>query len=624
MDIDSSASSLHARASVRRQGSAVEKVWRTAELATHILSYLVRERIDLIVCSTVSKYFRALALPLLVQTLDVPITKAGLTLYFFESNPTLADFIKYIRIWENRPGRFNPKTPDGSICVYDTEEERDPEWMKIADLVGLILKGQTTAQLPLLDVTVSLASMSTFNNAMLRQNRQAAQRIVALDIVPSPMRDMDDFTDNAEQYPVYTELFTMRWRQLGLFVTEMCSASANANPPALKRFEIGGKGYYAWYADAEFWHCLKRALPATVEDLVLELPPAESDFSRAAVLLATEWPHLRASNFALDTHDGGWVSRIDQFFARHQHLENIEITSIDYGPEITIPNTDLAVPDTSSLVRSSLTLPHATLEKVALGEDALRLDVLRASSRVAALLVRNGVTVRHYEFDYVSSIKELRLDEWLFPVREAAEAVTCLDIEVRFDDVRTESDSGGDDTRILQASFLPADALPAGALPNLTELVLCWGDCGSQNLLSTADGEALLAGALATLKHQKSLRHLRLEHADGMPFPSLPNIIEVEDNDPIPPQLEYITWHSAYKDCTQRYRVVLPVQLGLATDVTVEGIGTRRPPLKIRLQRLPNMVGSRIDERGVWDRPQGWGNGTSMFDHSKSPPELYV
>ncbi|KAE8226213.1 hypothetical protein CF319_g1168 [Tilletia indica] len=648
MDIDSSTSSLHDRAATRRQSSAVEKVWRTAELATQILSYLVRERIDLIACSTVSKYFRALALPLLVQILDVPLSTASRTCHFFEANPKVADVIKYIRIWDDKwlYRSARTKTADGSIHVYDSEEERDPNWMKIAHLFDLILKSRTKEQLPLLDITIGLASISALS-VMLQRHEHAARRVAALEIVPCEVPPELAYLDTLEQNLKVAELLTVRWRQLGLLVTEMCNASANTDSPALKRFQISGI-IFRWCADAEFWHCLKRALPATVQDLVLRLPSNVSHLVRAGVLLETEWPHLRAFTFDLGTPDGQWQSRIDHFFARHQHLENITFTSAKITPEITISSTfpklkgchiqmmtdnsltsflsrnfhtirDLTVPPSSSLPHSLSTfLPHPTLDKNASDKGALHLDVLHARAGIAASLVRSGVTVRHYDFDYVSSIKELGLDDWLFPVREAAEAVTCLDIAVISNN--TAADTGGDDTYTLGARFLPA-----GALPNLTELVICWQD-QSQVICRKVDGGALIAEALATLKHQKFLRHLRLEHADGMPFPPGPNtVLEVENSDQIPPRLEYITWHSPEEDRTQRYRVMLPAQPDLATDNTVGGMETQRPPLKIRLQRLPEMFADRPDKRGVWHRPQRlWREGNTIFDHSKSPPELYV
>ncbi|KAE8208080.1 hypothetical protein CF327_g7187 [Tilletia walkeri] len=569
----------------------------------------------------------------------------------------MADSIKYIRIWDDEWDYRSSRTEkaDHSIHVYDSEEERDPKWKEIASLFDLILKGRTKKPPPLLDITVGIASISALS-VMLRRHEQAARRVGGLHIMPCEMLSRPKYFATVRKNLQVAELFRMRWRQLGLLVKEMCETSANANPPVLKRFHMDKDPSdwhafntgYNWWIDAEFWNCLKGTLPSTVEDLVWKPPSTHPDFFWVADLLGPEWPHLRTFNLNLRSEDSRWQSRIDQFLARHKHLENIEITTTTNARKSMISNTfpklkrchidmmtddimasflsrnfhtirDLTVYDCSSLPRSPSTfLPHPTLDKDASYKDAFRLDVLRADSSTAAHLVRSGVTVRHYEFDRVSSIKELRLDHWLFPVREAAEAVTCLDIEIRIHGVSTESDCGGDGAHTLRANFLPA-----GALPNLTELVLSWGDYESQRFLSMADGEALIAGALATLKHQKFLRHLRLEHADGMSFPSLPNI-EVEDNDQIPPRLEYITWRSAHEACTQRYRVMFPVQCDLATDVAVEGIGTRRAPLKIRLQRLPAIVGSRIDERGVWDRPQGWGNGATMFDHSKSPPELYV
>ncbi|KAE8226208.1 hypothetical protein CF319_g1165 [Tilletia indica] len=661
MDIDLSTLSLHDRADARRLDSAVEKVWRTAELVTQILSYLVRERIDLIVCSTVSKYFRALALPLLVQALDIRVPDARRARYFFRKNPKMADFVKYIRIRDDEQARRRSRIQarDGSIYVYDSKEERDSKWIKIADLFDLIVKGRSKEQLPLLDVTIASASISAFS-VMLRRHKQAARRIAGLHFIPCRMPRWPTHTSDPDPHVKIGKLLTLRWRQLGLLLKKMCNTSANANPCALNRLHIGASlrrkdrnDWYNWWAPEKFWPSLKGILPVTVEDLALELPLTQASYFWAADLLESEWPHLRTFNLVVERPAVPLQSSIEQFLARHQHLENIEVTSKEIGPGIAISNAfpklkrchikmdkDLAsfLSQHIHTIRD-LTVSHtywrpepltstrfrlAILDKEAFEKDALRLDVLRARADIAAGLVRSGVTVRHYEFDRTSSIKGLGLDYWLFPVREAAEAVTCLDIEVKVADLDSDWDFGGHDTS-LRISLLPEDALPAGALPNLAELVLSWDVYRSQKHLSTVDGKALVARALATLKHQRFLRHLRLEHTQGLPFPSGPNaVLEVENSDQIPPRLEFITWRSLDENCTQRYRVMFPVQPDLATDVAAEGIATRRPPLKIRLQRLPHMVGSPIDEGGVWDRPQRWREGKTMFDHSKSPPELYA
>ncbi|KAE8239541.1 hypothetical protein A4X13_0g8150 [Tilletia indica] len=193
---------------------------------------------------------------------------------------------------------------------------------------------------------------------MPRQYNEVAERIVAVHILPTLMREPDAY--NGDPYQPFVELFKMRWRQLGLLLKKLCKTSANADFPALKRFQLDGYtfsdlywyGWYNWWPDAEFWELLKDSLPAAVKDLVLMLPTVQTDFE-PAVLLQVEWPHLRTFTLMVDhstlnvvipgievAEDDRWNMRINRFLT--QHLENIEVTNNfpeSLGLQISIPHT---------------------------------------------------------------------------------------------------------------------------------------------------------------------------------------------------------------------------------------------------------------------------------------------
>ncbi|KAE8228233.1 hypothetical protein CF326_g6842, partial [Tilletia indica] len=75
--------------------SAVLRFFHTPELLNIALGHLAFEKVDLITLSQVSKRLRANVLPLLVESLNVPLTKAGQLLEYLEANPGLAGHIKY-------------------------------------------------------------------------------------------------------------------------------------------------------------------------------------------------------------------------------------------------------------------------------------------------------------------------------------------------------------------------------------------------------------------------------------------------------------------------------------------------------------------------------------------------
>ncbi|CAD6943768.1 unnamed protein product [Tilletia controversa] len=612
--------------------SAVARVWNTSELAIEILSYLVREQIDLVTFSTVSKYCRGLALPLLVRYLDVPLTKTPFFVEFFKANPGTVDGIKCMRLRDDSYER--PRQPFDLDEVTEQELQNDHWWLQVNLLLELLETNRTKERMPAMDLSVGISNIFKLENAVDR-HRKFAERIVALRVVANlpeePRMDGD---------PVPWQQFVDRcgslWRRLGRTVAKICQTSGE-QPPALRLFQIEDSLDFQvghWYIDRIAWDSIREALPATLEDLIIRLGQDEEVEARACTLLQGDWPQLRS--FRLGATETGLMdwgrfqAGIDHFLSRHPLLEDVQISApAGFTPTSlphTFPNMSVCAIDKtgtahmgSFLARHIDTLTHLAVQCPELEPDMAvllpisttlpKLEYLSASQHISAGFVGRGAKVQHYKIEEVGQPDDLKLNEWLIG-REAEKSVRSLDIEFS----RVTQDLLDQVLRDL------GRILPADAFPNLTELAMCiYGDDGhyvSTDMLQRSLVRALFTG----LKNHKSIRAVRMLSPVIETLP--PNtVIDLDDGVTIPPQLEYLCWESdSYSQDPQYFRL-------FAFDRTdhplLDSSGGRERRQSVRLDVLPASFQSRIDERGVWTQ---WRNGrpdnTGLFDHPHDSPRL--
>ncbi|KAE8228984.1 hypothetical protein CF326_g6062 [Tilletia indica] len=600
---------LSTRTSGTCRQDAVRQVWHTPELAIKIFSYMAREQIDLLTFSTVCKLFRALALPLLVHSLDIPLPRAPLFISIFRSNPELATFVKFLRIWQG--------------IGDDSEQKSDNWWSEATALIKLIITNRARESLPLFDFTICISSIMDFSKAL--QHVLIAERIAALRVVVS-----DKVEPEVDEDPIawqrYVDLYTARWCQLALTMADICKPTTR---PALRLFHMedtATEDTSHWWIGRETWETLGDVLPAMVEDLALRLSMDEEDQDRACTLLGMNWPHLRS--FRLAATETGLMDwdrihgAIDAFLDRHPHLEDIRISAPNFFAPVplyqnfpalkrcSIDKTNIAHLG-SFLSRHFVTLVDLKVPVLDLIDDPRdlvpdpstipNLDALRASPKIAAEFVARGGKIRHYEFETTQMIEELELCDWLIPLQVAAEAATCFDIRV-------------DRQSMEQAITKLEQMLPAAAFPNLTELALCV----IKDSEESRTWMELISALLAATKHHHSLRALRIECSRALSETS-EILLDLEDDSAIPPRLEYLTCCSAASH-PQHYRVlILPSNPSSSTrDTWTKGQGG-----KLRLQKLPASFRSRVDERGVWEQPRPSRDGNTIFKHSYDPHRLF-
>ncbi|KAL9933317.1 hypothetical protein V8E36_008035 [Tilletia maclaganii] len=112
--------------------SAAESFFDVSELVALVFKHLVYDRIDLVSLSRVSKRCRSIALPLLVECLNIPFTKADKFSVFFKSNPGLRSHVKFLRLWDDvaeATSRRKRSDPAHELSIAD--------WDKLGKLLAL-------------------------------------------------------------------------------------------------------------------------------------------------------------------------------------------------------------------------------------------------------------------------------------------------------------------------------------------------------------------------------------------------------------------------------------------------------------------------------------------------------
>ncbi|CAD6939418.1 unnamed protein product [Tilletia caries] len=645
---------------------AAAQVWAISELAIEIMSYLVRERIDLVTLSTVSKQLRALALPLLVHDLDVSLTKVPSYVTFLKANPGLVDNIKHLRVWDDNLtyGACHQVDDDFERHAIFTEEDEEQveeecqwmeaeeenlageagRWCRAAPLFETISTNRTKALMPAIDVSAGATTMAGFTG-LLEDHDEVLERIVALRVSANdPERRSGYEHDEIWQEYVQT-IYASRWRHFADTMTKMCGSESEA---ALRLFQLEDHGDVQMSRRdiMEYvWSSIQTGLLRTVEDLSLRLWMCMHHNDRMTVVLRATWPQLRSlrlvATAGIVLHWTVIQQVLDDFLTRHPLLERIHISNCDFVSPAPIPQyfpnlKVCSIEKTSTkhlgafLARHFETIRDLTVpvcrdydvEAILPDPNVVpKLDILRASPLVAAKFVRRGAKIRHFQFDKVPNFQELNLHDWLFPIPEAADAVTCLDIEF-------------EEPSIMEVVEELSSALPAAAFPNLTELAL--RHCRDEPLSiaemdrmeweeeQTRDPTTMLTDLFAAMKDHKSLRALRVAYPHAKPLPP-DTVLDLDDGDMMPSRLEYLSWQldDVKRERTQYFRLVTVDRPCLPSADSSEG--TTTSGVGIRLDRLPASFACRIDGRGAWHYPERMvREDRTLFDHSCHPPRLLV
>ncbi|KAK0552116.1 hypothetical protein OC846_001787 [Tilletia horrida] len=637
----------------RRPALASERVWNTPELVLLILQHLVRERLDVISVSLVSKALRSLALSLLVRALDIPLSRLDSYQALFDNHRHLGQHVRFVRIYDDqanirfchrphsRPlsrsrSRANLSTAAASTHLEEVEGQPDDaaaissydRWLQVKDFV----KGRwPNARF---DITTGIKSIEAVSAALLQPGVQ--QNVVAIRCVADHSQatvhpDEELFPTNAWNH--VRSAYSRDWERLSKIIRDIILAQMDSDIKLLSiqveehqcDNRVEGASMYSFFGGVATipQNCI-RTISLHTSDL-LEWYPNEK------TIFQNRWPRLK--NLTIDIGP----ESIDNTLAREigplvnewlstqsllQHLDIYEPTEMSpLKSDHEFPNlTSISLRGCKASTIGALLsrLGHQLIElelpELVTGFDlrtAIRrelvlpnLRTLRASPATVAAVIdgRSGPRLAQIEFKPVLVFQELMKESWILFGSEAAHTITCLDIEIQ-------------QQRLVDA--LPSMSFTifkSERFPSLVEISLC--STYADNSASSFDAIQHLTHILETAQPLSSLRALRIEEMTLRPFPTN-GPIEIQTVH-APSQLEYLTWHSPTFNRTQYFRVIHRRLQDLGTKTT----SSEAPQFSLEMQHLPASFRVHISEEGEWVQPGKLRYANIIFDHTVSPPRL--
>ncbi|KAK0550226.1 hypothetical protein OC845_002756 [Tilletia horrida] len=604
---------------------ASERVWHTPELVRLILPHLVRERIAV---SRVNMAFRAMALPLLVRILDIPLSRLGAYQTLFAHHPELDEHVRFVRIVDDKAvtlfrhdyaevqllepivrtqggSSSNQRRLTGSPLASQVRcDKTATQWLLLKDFIRGRWAGARS------DITCGVSSVSGFSQALRRLNLK--QNIVAMRWVV----DHDELEEADGDEEIREARYLAQWTKVSRVIRDTIRAQHGHNV-RLASLQI---------EDPQF-HTLSVKV---IEPCLLE--PHEG------VLFSRKWSQLKSlvlntcsegteltnavrleEGFEFDVHIDTWISQ-------HPLLENLDVFSWDHLPSLSLENDfpklasiSLQLCEPSPVGDFLLQHGHKLVELelprfvTASGLPAAirpglilpNLRILRAPPRVVAALVDGQCVpqLAQVELLFTECYRELMLGEWVLPGSEAAHSMTCL--EVQFTDSLVD---------LLRELFFHT-AFYAERFPSLVELSLV-GEFERGDINCREDDSRFnflyLREVFKLLEPLRSLRALRISGCGHRPFPMGDDIEILADQ--APRKLEYLTCHSPRFNHTAYFQVLHePSQ---DTDIETE------PEGRLKMQRLPASFRAHISDEGEWTQSCNLRRNNTIFDHRASPPRL--
>jgi len=593
----------------------------TAELFSAFVCHLDRDVPTLIALSSVSKRTRALTLPHLVRHLDVCVSKANLLQRFLESvPPPLLDEIEYVRVREDEVyTRFQYRPHSEPTAHVLPEDPTFWKWEKHVLKLLLLISRRSKKPLPRLDMSIAFSDM-TYVNQILRENSGMPVSAFRL-LVDLDRADYEDgrYEFDEDKWVAMRETFFLNWSIARGVIKRVAK-------PDLKTFSFDNSG------TVNFGDNVVRSLRVPPEAWTLmagtlrdraHLKDLNFAFSRVDVLTEeTEgiffrgWDHLRKLRVHFpNSRDEHEAFSVHVLLWAETQLEDVSIVfdkdSGQLSYEYRFPNLRaFQVPRNLVVSAEELNLDlvpkfgaaHLTMQDWNLAgvpfvharhffdhekrkELLAAMRIIRGSVAVVKHVIQGGGKPAHLQFDPVPDIDALRFWQWLTckAARKAAEAITCLDIELDEEPLA--------DLIPQLGHFFSLDAFP-----KLQELILCT-TTPCKSAVSVEESLAQLRSILLALRPARSLRALRIEHMGAAYFP--PGDLDKTILSKCPSHLEYISWHVPTRNTAQYYRVVR------ASKGVV-----------LRYQRLPPSFRVRIDQDGVWQQEPDLRRAAVLLDHT--------
>ncbi|KAK0548550.1 hypothetical protein OC846_004440 [Tilletia horrida] len=349
---------------------ASERVWHTPELVRLILPHLVRERIAV---SRVNMAFRAMALPLLVRILDIPLSRLGAYQTLFAHHPELDEHVRFVRIVDDKAvtlfrhdyaevqllepivrtqggSSSNQRRLTGSPLASQVRcDKTATQWLLLKDFIRGRWAGARS------DITCGVSSVSGFSQALRRLNLK--QNIVAMRWVV----DHDELEEADGDEEIREARYLAQWTKVSRVIRDTIRAQHGHN----------------------------------VRLASLQIEDRQGTELTNAVRLE--------EGFEFDLCE---PSPVGDFLLQHGH----KLVELELPRFVTASGLPAAI-------RPGLILPN--------------LRILRAPPRVVAALVDGQCVpqLAQVELLFTECYRELMLGEWVLPGSEAAHSMTCLEVQ---------------------------------------------------------------------------------------------------------------------------------------------------------------------------------------------------
>ncbi|CAD6976840.1 unnamed protein product [Tilletia controversa] len=360
--------------------SAASLFFCIPELLSLVFAQLAYEKIDLVVLSRVSKFLRANVLPLLVESLNVPLTKAAQVRDFLEANPGLAGQVKYVRIFDDIAHHLFHRRP---IVGYGLSVQRSHDaplmpkdmWEHLGNLFTTLQNN--VEMLPtLMDLSFGQFNFANFL-IQLRRHPRLVEELASLRIVDDfdPEHHQGEAPDDFEYHVGFR--FRVFSEDLADVVRLVCDVQDEVGSDTFRYFGIRAADSFDRPAFLpEFGPRLLSRLAKRIRHLSLVMDSVSKDDTDTYVNMAdADWPELLEFEVGARTLGGDW----------HRTLRSATVAFCSGHKNLTVTDTCIELPGTSSSAPYwvHLTLPRLKSCSLAYQDFADRKSAVEFLSRNA-------------------------------------------------------------------------------------------------------------------------------------------------------------------------------------------------------------------------------------------------
>ncbi|KAL9936436.1 hypothetical protein V8E36_004504 [Tilletia maclaganii] len=335
---------------------AVERFFGVAELVSRVFEHLVYDRLDLSSLSKVSRRCRSIALPMLVETLNIRFTKADTFCTLFKSNPGLTAHVSFLRLWDDLAETASRREQVGSARRADAAY-----WTMLGNLIALFEEDRQTS-MPILELSIGQLHFFEVRTQFLFKAPRLLGRMVSLRVLDDVQNEAMSSDGDAQAREAANDALETHGEQMteGLSVLlRDCFDRQAGTGSSLQRFifhapEVEDLTYGRSIALPAFGPRLLHELSSALTRLDLRsestVPPGLTILS----LLDQAWPELRSVRLVMSVREpafaddfatlmGELLNRAPRFEEVETRLEDDEHRLAPFAVDRISPLTSFGV-----------------------------------------------------------------------------------------------------------------------------------------------------------------------------------------------------------------------------------------------------------------------------------------